>query len=339
MTTVNIDPERTTDTPVAAPRPSLRSHGGEIFSRYALILVWLAMACLYLALKPDTFGSFATVRAIFGSQAVLLFLAFSALVTLIVGEFDLSFASVMGLGATIIPVLSEAHGVPLPLACLIAVVACCAAEGLNAFLIVGLGVPSLVITLGTGTLLIGIAEVISSSTSVYLNRPGFTALTQHHLLGMPLGFYYGLALTLAFAYICAFTPLGRKLLFVGSSPEVARLAGIRVNRIRAGSYVTSGLLAGIAAIMLTSSVGGYDPTAPMTYLLPALSAVFLGTAVVLPGQFNPIGTLIGIYFLATGIFGLQLLGFTGWIQDAFYGGGLALAVTIAHIVRRRAKTA
>ena len=86
--------------------------------------------------------------------------------------------------------------------------------------------------------------------------------------------------------------------------------------------------------MLIATVGGFDPTASPSYLLPAPAAVF-GTAVVAPGQFNPIGTLIGIYFLETGIIRLQILGYSGWVQDAFYGAGLVAAVTIAHLVRNR----
>jgi ribose transport system permease protein len=82
-------------------------------------------------------------------------------------------------------------------------------------------------------------------------------------------------------------------------------------------------------------VGGSDLTASPSFPLPALAAVFLGTAVVAPGQFNPIGTLIGIYFLETGIIGLQILGYRGWVQDAFHGAGLVAAVTIAHLVRNR----
>ena len=78
---------------------------------------------------------------------------------------------------------------------------------------------------------------------------------------------------------------------------------------------------------------------PARYRASALTAVFLGTAVVMPGQFNPIGTLFGIYFLETGIIGLQLLGYSGWVQDAFYGAGLVAAVTVAHLVRNRTRVA
>jgi ribose transport system permease protein len=58
-----------------------------------------------------------------------------------------------------------------------------------------------------------------------------------------------------------------------------------------------------------------------------------------PGQFNPIGALFGIYFLETGIIGLQLLGHSGWVRDAFHGAGLVAAVTVAHLVRNRTRVA
>ncbi len=308
-------------------------------NRYALIAVWVLMGLLFLAITPSKFGRVASLQAIFGSQQVLVILCFSVLTTLLVGEFDLSFASVMGLGATIVPVLAQLHHVNVFVSCLLAVLACAACGALNAIFVVGLGVPSIVVTLGTGTLLVGIAELISSSSTVSLNSKAFNNVSQYNILGLPISFYYGIALAVLFAYVCGWTPIGRHMLFVGANREVARLAGIRVNRIRAGSYIVASVLAGLAGIILISSVGGYDPTASSTFLLPTLAAVFLGTAVVQPGQFNPIGAMIGIYFLETGIFGLELLGYSGWIQDVFYGGGLVLAIALATIVRRRSRTA
>ncbi len=334
---------------VAGPTPADRDvdsrgsgrHGtlGMLANRYALIAVWVVMGVVFLAITPAKFGQLATFQAIFGSQQVLVVLCFSVLSTLLVGEFDLSFASVMGLGATIVPVLSGVHHVNLVLSCVLALVACAVCGAINAFFVVGLGVSSLVVTLGSGTLLVGIAELISSSTTVSLNNKSFSDLALYDVFGLPISFYYGIALAGLFAYVCGWTPVGRHMLFVGSNREVARLAGIRVNRIRVGSYIVASVLAGFAGIILISSVGGYDPTASSTYLLPSLAAVFLGTAVVQPGQFNPIGAMIGIYFLETGIFGLQLLGYSGWIQDVFYGGGLVVAVALATIVRKRSQTA
>jgi ribose transport system permease protein len=304
---------------------------------YALVGVWLVMVLVYLLIMPGKFWHFTTVQSIFGSQEVLVFLGMAALSTLIVGEFDLSVASVMGLAATIIPVLNGNHGISIWLCCVIGVAAAVGCGAVNAFFVVKLGVSSLVVTLGSGTLFIGIAELLAGAGAVSITpSSGFRNLTQYNLLGMPVDFWYGLALAAVFAYVCAWMPLGRRVMFVGANREVARLAGIRVNRIRAGSYIVAGLLAGLAAVVLISSVGGFDPTDAASYLLPTLAAVFLSTAVVRPGQFNAVGTIIGIYFLETGIFGLQLLGLSGWIQDVFYGGGLVFAVALATVVRRRA---
>jgi ribose transport system permease protein len=209
----------------------------------------------------------------------------------------------------------------------------------NAFFIVKLGVPSLIVTLGSASFFLGLAELISSSTIVSVSSTTFSNIALHNLLGLPLSFYYGLILCAGFAYVLTWMPIGRHIVFVGANREVARLAGINVDRVRAGSYIAASLIAGLAGILLVMTVGGFDPTGSSTYLLPALAAVFLGTAIVTPGQFNPMGTFLGIYFLETGILGLQLLGYTGWVQDAFYGGGLVLAVTVATLVRTRSRTA
>ncbi len=308
-------------------------------SKYALVLVWAAMALVYYILMPHSFGSIGAVRAIFGGQPVLVFLAMSALVTLLVAEFDLSVASIMGLAATIVPVLAGLHGVNVWIACLIALVACMCAGAINAFFVVYLDVSSFVVTLGTGTLLIGLSQWISASNVVSFQDELFSKIALQPFLGMPVSFWYGIGLALFIAYVLAYTPLGRHMLFVGANREVARLAGIRVNGIRTGAYIVSSLLAGFSGIILVSALGGFDSTSSGQFLLPALAAVFLGTTVVQPGQFNPIGTMIAIWFLWTGIFGLQLLGFAGWVQNVFYGAGLVVAVALAKVVRSRSKTA
>lgn len=308
-------------------------------SRYALVGVWLAMVAVFAVLRPDTFLTEASLRIIVSSQAVLLFLAVSALCTLVVGEFDLSFANIMGLSATIVPVLATQHDVPITLACLVAVVASLVAGAVNALFVVGFGISSLVVTLGTASLYLGLASLISGQSTVAVADPSLSRIATTQLLGLPLTFYYGVALCAGFAYLLTMTPLGRSIVFVGANREVARLAGINVNRIRTGSYLTASLIAGLAGILIVATIGGFDSAGAAAYLLPALSAVFLGTAIVRPGQFNPMGTFLALLFLGTGIYGLQLLGFTGWVQDVFYGGGLVVAVALATLVRSRSTSA
>jgi ribose transport system permease protein len=257
------------------------------------------------------------------------------LCTVIVGEFvDLSVAGILGLCATIVPVLTVMHGWDVWVASGFAVLIGVAAGALNGLLVVGLGVNIIVVTLGMSTLLLGIALAISHLHVVSGLSASYSKIALLDVGGLPISFFYGLVIALIFAYVLGFTPLGRHMRFVGANREVSRLAGIRVNRIRFGAFVMAGLLSGLGGVVITADLGGFDPSSSVTYLLPTVSAVFLGTAVINPGRFNPIGTLVGVYFLATGILGLQELGYAGWISDVFYGAALIIAVSLSTIVRR-----
>lgn len=328
-------------TAVTEPRPAAGFRRpspwspGSLLGRYAIVLLWILLAVFYSAVTPTSFLQYGTFRAIFGSQEPLVFLGLALVVVLVVGEFDLSNASNLGLAATIVPVMVVLHGFPVWVAVLVAVVAATVVGLVNGYLIVVLRINAIVITLGMATLLLGIALLISNLNTVSGLDSSFAAVANTVVLGLPISFFLGLIAVLVAFYVLAFTPLGRHMRFVGSNPEVARLAGVRVTAIRIGTYTVAGLLSGIGGVLLVASLGGFDPSSSGTYLLPAFSAAFLGTAIVQPGEFNPIGMLIAVYFLATGILGLQILGYSGWISSVFYGAALIVSVTISTLVRRR----
>lgn len=304
--------------------------------RWVILALWGVMIAVYSALEPSTFDTSGTFQTIFGSQAALVFLSMAFLCTVIVGEFvDLSVAAILGLCATIVPVLSVLHHVNVAVASVVAVAIGVCAGAVNGVLVVYGGVNTIVVTLGMSTLLSGIALAIAHLSAVSGLSTSFGQIALVGIGGLPVSFYYGIALALAFAYVLAFTPLGRHMQFVGANREVSRLAGVRVNRIRFGAFVAAGAFCGIGGVVITAGLGGFDPSTSVTYLLPTVSAVFLGTAVVRPGQFNPLGTLIGVYFLATGILGLEELGLAGWISDVFYGAALIIAVLLTTLLRKR----
>lgn len=327
--------------PPDAPRPFLsrfqREGEGGLLSRYALVLVWLAVAAFYAVIQPDVMLTSGTFQTIFGSQVALVFLAMAAVVTFAVGEFDLSIASIFGVAATLVPVLVVKHGWSPASASIAALLVCSAIGAVNGVIIVRLGIDAIITTLGMGTLLLGLTSGFSQSEAVAGLSDSFSKLANTTVLfGLPISFFYGVAVAVLIAYVMASTPLGRHMAFVGANREVARLAGVRVARIRIGSYIASGLLCGVGGVLVAATVGGFDSNSSPTYLLPALSATFLGTAAIRPGRFNPIGTMVAIYFLVTGIVGLQLLGYSGWVSDAFYGAALIIAVIVSTLTRRRA---
>jgi ribose transport system permease protein len=305
-------------------------------ARYALVAVWLVVAVIYAALEPSVFLSTGTFQTIFGSQQALVFLGMAAVIVFAVGEFDLSISSLMGLSAMIVPVLVTNHGWGYFPASIVAVCAATAVGALNGAIVVGLGIDAIITTLGMSTLLLGVTSGFSGSEAIAGLSASFASIANTHIvLGLPVSFFYGVALAAAIAYVMRYTALGRHMAFVGANREVARLSGVHVARIRFGAYVMSGLLCGVGGVVVCATVGGFDPNSSPTYLLPALSATFLGTAAIKAGRFNAIGTMVAIYFLVTGIVGLELLGYTGWISDVFYGAALIIAVVISTVARRR----
>jgi ribose transport system permease protein len=318
--------------PAAGGGRSVRS----MLERTALIFVWLAVIALFGALRPEQFLTISNMGAILGSQAVLVILVCALIIPLTVGEYDLSIASTLLLSQMLIGVLNTRHDVSIA-----ALIPICLLVGalvglVNGGFIVLFGIDSLIVTLGIGTLLTGLVLYISEGQTFAGIDPSLTdAVVGTRFLSIPLSFYYGLILVAIVWYIYEYTSLGRRLLFVGRGREVARLNGLRVDRIRWGSFVASGAISALAGIIYAGTTGAADPISGSSYLLPAFAAAFLGTTAIMPGRFNAWGSFIAVYFLVTGVSGLALFGLQSWVQNVFYGGALVLAVTLSQLARRR----
>lgn len=307
-----------------------------LLHKFGIVLIWGVVIVVFGLTEPNTFLTAANFEAMFGTQSTLLMLALSLVITLGVGEFDLSVASILGLTATVIAVLNAQDHVPIVLSVLVGLAIGPLTGLINGFLVVRLDVDAIIVTLGMGTLLLGIALLISQSTAIGNVDPVLGTVTLTRIAGLPMAFFYSLIGVILIWYVQRFTPLGRYMLFVGHNREVAKLAGIRVERVRFGAYMVGGLVASIAGVMLLGISGGIEADSTSSLLLPAFAAAFLGAAAIQPGRFNAWGTLVAVYFLITGITGLELAGFTGWITSVFYGAALVIAVTVSRLLGRRA---
>lgn len=333
MTTL-ADHESVTDTD--APTPSRRGPSlGALAQRYSLLVLWVAMGALFFLLADVPLSNF--LQGIFARQTPLVFLGMAVVLTMAVGEFDLSFPSIYALSGASVASLVILHGWAFPLAAAAAIGLALLFGAANALLVVRAGINSVIVTLGLGSLAVGLGGWISRETSVSGLDFGLSNIALARVLGLPMIFWYGVVLVMAFGYVMAATPLGRRILFVGANRDVARLAGIPVTRVRVGAWLTSSLLCGVAGVVSAAGLGGFNATSAREYFLPAFASVFLGTVAVVPGRFNPLGMFVAVYFLITGIFGLQLLGYQGWVTDAFYGVVLVAAVAASAWVQRRTR--
>ncbi|MGE5201081.1 MAG: ABC transporter permease [Acidobacteriota bacterium] len=304
--------------------------------RFALLFAWAATIAIFAAVEPDSFLQIQNFTSIFNSQAVLVVLTCSLVITLTSSEYDLSAASVLSLSAMLIAVLNAQLGIGIGWAILASLAAGILVGTINGVLVVVVGIESIIATLGMGSLVSGITLWISHSNLISgISNTLVSLVIVPQIFGrISLGFVYAVAIASAVWYFLTYTPLGRQLLFVGRGRRVARLSGLAVGRLRFGALVAGSFLASIAGVLYAGTSASADPNSGDSFMLPAFAAAFLGSTSIVPGRFNAWGSFAAVYFLVTGIYGLSLMGIQVFIQNLFYGGALIIAVALSILVRR-----
>ncbi|WP_336660829.1 ABC transporter permease [Leucobacter sp. USHLN153] len=316
-------------------RPTVWDRFRSLSSGYALVGAWIVVFALFSILRPDVYPTVSNVTTMLGSQAVLLVLTLGLIVPLTVGDFDLSIAAVLTTSSMTTSILNVKMGLPIMVAVVIAIAIGALVGLVNGLLVVKLDLDSLVVTLGMSTLLTGVVQWISASETITGVSKGLLEwVTMNRFLGIAPSFWYGLVLTIIIWFVFTKTPLGQRLVFVGRSRDMSRLNGISVDRVRIGALVTSATVASLAGVLYTGTLGGADPSSGLSFMLPAFAAAFLGMTAIRPGRFNAIGTFVAVYFLVSGITGLQQLGLKSFVQQLFYGGALIIAVALARLARK-----
>lgn len=304
--------------------------------RFALIAAWLLLIVIFGILMPDSFLSWRNFSTMFGSQAVLVVLTLGLIIPLTSGDFDLSGASTLTLSSMVIGVFNAQMHWPIVPVFLMALAVGAIVGALNAFFVLYFRIHSLIVTLGIGTFVNGVILWMSGSQTISgVSMDLVSWVILYRLFGIPLAFYYALALAALIWYVFEYTIVGRKLLFVGRGREVSRLNGINVDRVRATAFIFSGLVAALAGTFYSGMTGSADPLSGLNLLLPAFAAAFLGATTISPGRFNAFGVVISVYFLVTGITGLTMMGAHAYVQNLFYGGALVIAVSLSQLVRDR----
>ena len=318
------------------PRKSWSSLFVNVAERIGVPVALLIVIVIFGILEPSTFLTMGNLTTILASQAVLVVLTLGLIIPLRAGDYDLSVAGTLTLSAMMIGVLNAHMGMPIWIAILCALAMGVCVGLINGFLSLFFGIDPFIVTLGMGTLLLGLVLLISGDQTFSGISTGLVNLViTDRFLGIPLEFYYVLVIALVIFYVFDYTAVGKRLLFVGTGRDVARLSGIRVGKLRIGALVSAGFLAALAGIIYAGTSGSADPTSGSSFLLPAFAAAYLGATTIKPGRFNPWGAVVAAYFLITGVTGLAILGINTWVQDVFYGGALIVAVVMSQLVRRR----
>jgi ribose transport system permease protein len=307
-----------------------------VLQRYALLLL-LGIIVLFFTLRlPDSFPTLLNVRNILGNQSVLAIVSIAAILPLIGGQFDLSIGSVLGLTSIATASALSRFSAPLWLAAMVGIGLGAAVGAFNGIAVAKLGVNALITTLGVATIITGLISWYTDGLSILTGIPrALTDLGSGVWLGLPRTLY-GLALVALLAwYLLEHTPYGRYLHAVGSNPNAARLVGLDVDRVVILSFTIAGAIIGFGGVLQVARQGGGNPQTGNFFLMPALSAAFLGATTIRPGRFNVPGTIVAVFFLATTVSGLSLSGVNTWVESVFNGTALAVAVGLSTALGRR----
>jgi len=330
--------------PAGRDRESITQQSLAVLSRFGLLLLFLVLVAYFSVERPDSFATLGNASSILSAQSVTVIAGLGILLTLILGEFDLSVAANLSLANVFVVTLPERQGVPVWLSIVIAVAISAGVGLINGLVVVWLQVNAFVATLGMATALGGMSQLYLGGTDQYVAPTSLTALTRTEWLRLPLSVFYALAIAVILHTVLQYTAVGRRMNAVGGNIRAARLAGIPADRYRVAAFTAGGLLAGIAGVVLGATLGAATSAGNPALLLPIFAAALLGSTTITPGRFNVPGLLVGALFLAVAVSGLQQMGVAAWIQPTFNGTALVVAVAfsgwasrarVAHARRRQ----
>ncbi|HWL02220.1 MAG TPA: ABC transporter permease [Microbacteriaceae bacterium] len=314
------------------------------FRNVSAVYIFVIIFALFAIITPKTFLSPGTWVLLLDEQTITVLAALAVLIPLNVAVFNLAIGAEVGFAVILVAVLQVNLQLPWPLAVILAL-ACGALIGtISGLIITRLKIDSFIATLGMSSLLTAGLVLLSGQRQVLGLGDGFREFATG---GIPLGGTFKITwpvlimLAVAFLlwYVMEKTPLGRRMYAAGFNPDGARLSGVNVARLQIGALVAGGMVAALAGTLLASRINAGDPTVGPNLLLPALTAVFLGSTQFKGGRFNVWGTVVSVYVLAVGVKGLQLLGATDWVENAFNGLALLGAVALSRWERTSKRTA
>ena len=322
----------------ASRAPSPRSWNlFRLLTTYSLLILIVLLIVGFSLLLPRTFPTAFNVRSILGTQSVIALLALAVMTPLAAAQYDLSVGFVLGITEMFVIGFQVNNHFAWPLAILLAVAIGAFIGLLNGLLVTVAKIDSFIATLASGTFAFGVTNWYSNGQQIAGNLPdAFADIANISIAGyVPLPAIIVLCVAAIMYVVLEYLPVGRRLYALGANPRMAELVGIPARSYVIGSFIVSGLLSGVAGVILAAQLQAGQPDIGSSYMLPAFVGALLGATSFTPGRVNVPGTIVSVLLLAVGIAGLQQMGSQFFVQYLFNGATLALAVGLAGFASRR----
>jgi rhamnose transport system permease protein len=308
-----------------------------IRAREASLVGVLLLVVLGTTAANSRFLNSQNVRDILLNVAIVALLAIGQTVVVVTRNIDLSVGSVLGISAFLTGVLFADHHVAIPVAFVAGIVFGGLLGLLNGAMVSLARVPSLVITLGTLYVIRGIDFGWAKGRQINAAQmpDAFLKLGSDTVLGVPVLALITVAVLLAVGYVMSRTRMGRELYAIGSNPEAATLAGIRVGRRVLGAFAVSGALAGLAGVLYAARFGTLDANAGTGQELAVVAAVVVGGVAIFGGSGSVYGAALGALLLACIGSALVILKVDQFWEQAIDGFLLLVAIGLDRLLALR----
>lgn len=302
-----------------------RKHGLSAVRELVMLIILIGMFIVLSLLSP-AFAKPNNIINIFKQTSINGILAIGMACVILVGGFDLSVGSTVGLSGVMAALLAQGQ-YPLYVPILAAIITGALVGLLNGVFVAYLNIPAFVVTLGTQSIVRGLAYITSGGMPVFGVTSAYEKIAGGKVLDtIPFLVIYYIGIALVVAFILTRTVYGRRLYAVGGNSNAALVSGINVKWIKMSAYAICGLLAGVAGMLLTSRTVSGSPITGSGYELDAIAAVVIGGFSLDGGSGKWYGMVIGALILSVISNGLDILGVSSYYQLIIKGSIVIAAV-------------
>nr|WP_245917552.1 ribose ABC transporter permease [Bacillus canaveralius] len=301
--------------------------------QYGLILS-LFLLCLVMTFLTDNFLTVSNLMNVARQISVTAIAAVGMTLVIIIGGIDLSVGSILALSGVMAATMYT--NVESPVLAIIVAIAVGGAVGFfNGFVTAKGMIAGFITTLATMSAVRGFSFIYTEGVPVSVTSPNFTFIGTGYFLSIPVPIII-MIIVLAFGfYLMNRTRFGRYIYAIGGNEQTSKWSGLKVDRIKIYVYMLSGLLTGLAGVILASRLASGQPFAGQGFELDVIAAVIVGGTSLAGGKGNISGTIIGVMLIGILSNGLTLLNVDSYYQMVIKGGIIILAVLIDSLGRRK----
>lgn len=315
----------------ATPANRTADHKSRIagfLSDYGIIVAFLVL-CVILSVVSPYFLGVNNLLNVLRQVSINGVLAIGMTFVILTRGIDLSVGSVMAFAAMVAASFAVVDsGMPLIVPLALGLAGGLALGSINGVMVARFAIPPFVMTLGMLSMARGLTYIYSDGMPISSLSPSFLWLGQGTVIGIPVPVILFAAMFVLAWFILGYTTFGRYVYAVGGNPTAARLSGIKVRRIIFSVYAISGLLCGLAGLMIAARTSAALPQAGVAYELDAIAAVVIGGTSLAGGKGRIVGTLFGVLIIGVINNGLDLLGVSSFYQQLVKGAIIVVAVML-----------